>query len=214
MARKAKPSLNVSQVGKALITNQYVLYAVVVLALLNLVGYMMVGDYGAMVFFILAGVLSTYFTKNMVITLLSAILLTNVIYRWMRASGMVRQLEGFDNNKKSKKSKKEAMTAKDEPKPATEEEEEEDDDEVEDASRIDHQKTISSAYKHIEKMLGDNGMESITKDAQNLADQQKKLLETMESMQPMMNSMMGVVNTMGGIDQLFGMASKFSGSKV
>lgn len=226
MPSMGMPSMNkLAQYGKMVSTNQYVLYAVAILALVNLVGYLMIGDYGSMVFFILAGVLSTYFTKNMVYTLLIAILMTNVVYRWMRSSGMLRRLEGFDNKDKKKNGNKKAgkqdskvkegMENEDEdaPKPVSEVPEDDEDDEVEDASRIDHQKTISSAYKQIEKMLGDKGIEGITSEAKTLAKEQKELLKTMESMQPMMESMMGVLDKMGGFDQLVGMASKFTGSK-
>ena len=65
---------------KNLITNKYVLYIVVLVALTNVVGYLTIGDYNSLIFFFVIAILSSYFSKNMTINLLVAILGTNVIY--------------------------------------------------------------------------------------------------------------------------------------
>lgn len=206
-----------TKMGNALLVNKYVLYAVAVLSVVNLMGYMMVGDYGSIVFFILSGILATYFTKNMALTLLVAILLTNIVYRALRSNGMLRRIEGFDtkdDSKKSKKSKKESMKSMESkeskaPRPATEEEE----DEVS-TERIDNQKTMQDAYKNLDKMLGKDGIKGLSKEASALVKEQKELMETMESMKPLMDTVFSTVDKFGGMESLMGMASKLGGSPV
>lgn len=200
-----------TKMGNALLVNKYVLYAIAVLSVVNLMGYMMVGDYGSIVFFILSGILATYFTKNMALTLLVAILLTNIVYRALRSNGMLRRIEGFDTKDESKKSKKESMESKESkaPRPATEEEE----DEVS-TERIDNQKTMQDAYKHLDKMLGKEGIEGLSKEAKTLMKEQKELMKTMEGLQPMMDTVFKTVDKFGGMESLMGMASKLGGSPV
>ena len=60
--------------------NKYVLYAVVFIALTNVVGYISVGDYDSLIFFCVIGLLSSYFSKNMIINLLVSILATNIAF--------------------------------------------------------------------------------------------------------------------------------------
>lgn len=223
MVRKSKSNYTMgglkplTKMGNALLVNKYVLYAVAVLSVVNLMGYMMVGDYGSIVFFILSGILATYFTKNMALTLLVAILLTNIVYRALRSNGMLRRIEGFDtkdDSKKSKKSKKESMKSMESkeskaPRPATEEEE----DEVS-TERIDNQKTMQDAYKNLDKMLGKDGIKGLSKEASALVKEQKDLMETMESMKPLMDTVFSTVDKFGGMESLMGMASKLGGSPV
>jgi len=59
--------------------NQYVLYFVFFLALTNLFGYMILGNIHAIVFFIIAGFVCTFFTKNMIIIMSIPIVLTSVL---------------------------------------------------------------------------------------------------------------------------------------
>lgn len=225
MVRKSKSNYTMgglkplTKMGNALLVNKYVLYAVAVLSVVNLMGYMMVGDYGSIVFFILSGILATYFTKNMALTLLVAILLTNIVYRALRSNGMLRRIEGFDGKNDSKDNSKDNSKDKDHknkesmeskaPRPATEEEE----DEVS-TGRIDNQKTMQDTYKHLDKMLGKDGIKGLSKEANTLMKEQKELMETMESMKPLMDTVFSTVDKFGGMESLMGMASKLGGSPV
>lgn len=211
MVRKSKSLYDnigvkpLTKLGKSILVNRYVLYGVALLSVMNIVKHMTTGDYGSIVFFILSALLATYFTKNMILTLLFAILLTNVVYRTMRSNGVLRRLEGFDTKEKETPKKK-----TNEPRPATEKEEGEDD-EVE-AARVDNQKTVQEAYKHLDKLIGKDGIDGLSKEAKSLAQEQMKLMETMEGMKPVMETMMSTVDKFGGMESLLGMASKLGGS--
>ena len=55
-----------------LLNDKNVLYVVFVLAILNLLGYLLTNNLEAIVFFLMVGFLSTYFSKNMIIVLIIA----------------------------------------------------------------------------------------------------------------------------------------------
>jgi len=63
----------------ALSTDKNVLYIMLVIAVVNVLGYLMLGNFEAVVFFAIVAYLSTFFTKNMVIVFLIAILATNFL---------------------------------------------------------------------------------------------------------------------------------------
>ena len=89
-----------------LVNNKITLYIVLFLAISNVIGYLALNQYNALTLFVVVGVLSTYFTKNMVYTLLIALVVTNL----MVSNSIV---EGMTHGKKkaSKKAKKDMKKA-------------------------------------------------------------------------------------------------------
>ena len=53
---------------KSLLKDKNVLYVVLFLAVTNLFGYLMAGNFDAIMLFLVAGFASTYFSKNMIIS--------------------------------------------------------------------------------------------------------------------------------------------------
>ena len=62
-------SLKIPKMDK-LLNDKNVLYTVFVIAILNLLGYLMVKNVEAVMFFLIIGFLTTYFSKNMIIILI------------------------------------------------------------------------------------------------------------------------------------------------
>jgi hypothetical protein len=60
-------------------TDKNVLYIMLIIAVVNVLGYLMMGNFEAVVFFAIVAYLSTFFTKNMVYVFLIAILATNFL---------------------------------------------------------------------------------------------------------------------------------------
>jgi uncharacterized membrane protein (DUF106 family) len=87
-----------------LLQNKYVLYLVLFIAISNILGYLAIEDFNSLMVFIAICALASYFSKNMIIILGSAILGTNILY----ANSRMR--EGFD----TKEIKKKAEEAKSE----------------------------------------------------------------------------------------------------
>jgi hypothetical protein len=108
-----------------LFQNRFVLYLVLFLALTNMLGYLAVNNWKAITYFIMISLIVNYFTKNMIIILGSAILLTNllVVRRNMFGLSLGFRREGMENKEdtdeededhgeKGKKSIKEGLTKK------------------------------------------------------------------------------------------------------
>ena len=62
-----------------ILKNKYVLYVLLVLALVNVLGYLAIQDYNSLALFVVMGLLSTYFSKNMSVNLLVAIVVTSMV---------------------------------------------------------------------------------------------------------------------------------------
>ena len=68
-----------STVSKFL-TNKWVLNIVSILALLNVIGYIVTGNFNSVIIFIIIGILVRYFSKNMTIILGVPLLLVNLLF--------------------------------------------------------------------------------------------------------------------------------------
>ena len=77
-----------------MLQDKNVLYIVSFLAVINFFGYIVLRDSYALLIFLSIGFISTYFSKNMTIVLLSTLLLTNFITVLSR--NFVVNKEGFD----------------------------------------------------------------------------------------------------------------------
>ena len=62
-----------------ILKNKTVLYIVFFFAVTNLFGYILVGNLEAMVGVVFIGYVTTFFTQNMIIVMLSAMLVTNLL---------------------------------------------------------------------------------------------------------------------------------------
>lgn len=95
-----------------LLTNKYFLYFILFLAVSNILGYIVTNKINAVVFFILICLVMTYFSKNMVIVLIVAIVATNLL--------MVndRMREGLENATTSTDGEMETGTETEEEKAA------------------------------------------------------------------------------------------------
>ncbi len=75
-----------------LFANKYFLYVVVVVTALNLLGYLVVNNYNAPIFFALVFIIASNFSKNMAVILLVSLLATNLL----TARNIIK--EGMQNN--------------------------------------------------------------------------------------------------------------------
>lgn len=98
--------------ASSLATDKNVLYIMLVLAVVNVVGYLTMGNFEAVIFFAIVAYLSTFFTKNMVIVFLISILATNFL--------MMSKVNYFSrmNAKEGMQNKDEGDAAKDATKDA------------------------------------------------------------------------------------------------
>jgi hypothetical protein len=227
-----------------ILTNKWVLNIVSVLAFLNVIGYVVIGDVESVALFIIVAVLLGNFSRNMIIVLGVPLILVNMVVFKNRSYG----IEGLDNmmsdadkkkaedDKKKEEDKKKADKKKDDDKKkdadatntiGTIKEKKAEEFEVGRAkngsSKIDYAATVEGAYDDLNKILGSEGMKSLTGDTQRLMQQQLDLAESMKAMTPILEQMgpmlkqaEGMLGNLGGTDGLSGLASmvgKLTGGK-
>ena len=86
------------------LTNKYVLYLVVFLSITNMIGYLVMGNLNSLIYFLIVGLITSIFTQNMCIILLSALLLSNILI-----AGQNSYTEGFTDTKTSSQDTKTTM---------------------------------------------------------------------------------------------------------
>jgi hypothetical protein len=186
--------------------NKYILYILLVIGIINAIGYIAIQDYNSLALFVVMGVLSSYFSKNMSVNLLVAILVTSCV----AVNNKVQ--EGFEekeenDEKEEKEEKKKCESDEECPEgkcdeglcvdkksgfknnvpPSSPALVNEDSDESE-GDRIDYAATMEQAYNNLQNMLGEDGMKSITQETKKLVSQQKDLMGTLNQMAPILTS--------------------------
>ena len=114
--------------ASSLATDKNVLYIMLVIAVVNVVGYLMMGNFEAVLFFAIVAYLSTFFTKNMVIVFLVSILATNFLMvskvnyfsRMNPREGMQNKEESADATSENKAEPTKAATSETKAEPTAE----------------------------------------------------------------------------------------------
>ena len=211
-----------------LLNDKNVLYVVFALAILNLMGYLLVQNTEAIVFFLIVGFLSTYFSKNMIIVLIIAMVSTSIftstrgryVKEGMRTS---REAPKEDADKKEEKSTDSAKKSdKDKKKmPADYEMDKTEDDEEDEPeamsnksntkkNRLDYAGNLAEAYNNLQKTIGKGGIKALTGQTETLLNQQKNLMDNIKGMEPFIKTAESFMSKLdlGGIN---GMLSKLGG---
>jgi hypothetical protein len=156
--------------AKNILYNRFVLYFIFLLVLVNLYSFGMVGNYKMVALFILVGVLTSFFSRNMIVILLVALVFTNVFsytaVRYGRREGLANEEEDTMEdtaNKKKSNNEKEGLTA--------EEEEEE---------QKKKEETMKNQYKELEELQGKilENMENIEGPLSKAENIVKKMKQT------------------------------------
>lgn len=226
-----------------LLNDKNVLYIIFVVAILNLLGYLITNNLEAVVFFLIVGFLSTYFSKNMIVVLIISIVLTSIFATTRSPKVIYANQEGMDtiegkkNIDKSmdKDAKKVDKDAKQEKvgqdatsaginagtKAATEgmdgiEGEPQNQSKTKGkGNRIDYANTLEKAYENLQSTIGEGGIEGLTSQTTGLLTQQKELMNNIKSMEPFLKTAEGFLNNLdlSGLENIGNMMSKFSGKK-
>ncbi len=211
-----------------LLNDKNVLYVVFALAILNLMGYLLVQNTEAIVFFLIVGFLSTYFSKNMIIVLIIAMVSTSIftstrgryVKEGMRTN---REAPKEETDKKEDKSTDSAKKSdKDKKKMPTESEMDKAEDDEEDEpeamsnksntkkNRLDYAGNLAEAYNNLQKTIGKGGIKALTGQTETLLNQQKNLMDNIKGMEPFIKTAESFMSKLdlGGIN---GMLSKLGG---
>ena len=175
----------------SLLRDKNMLYIVFASSLLLLVHYLIISNYNAILFFCTTGLLATYFSKNMIIVLLSAILSTFIFSLLVS-----KRVEGFDEKEVKKNDNKKENNDND----VDESDHKESDKDSSSAPKIDYAQTLEEAYDNLDKMIGSDGVNNMTTDTTRLAKKQKELMSNIEKMGPLFDkatSMLSSINLDG-----------------
>ena len=63
-----------------ILTNKSFLYGVLFFSICNIIGYISLNDFDSIILFISIGVLTTFFSKNMSVVLLTSMFVTNILF--------------------------------------------------------------------------------------------------------------------------------------
>jgi hypothetical protein len=88
-----------------ILQNQFVLYFVFLLALVEIVYFLNIWDLRSVVFFLIVGFLASFFSKNMIVILTITLALTNIMKYGVRPA-----VEGMENAEKESEEEKEEET--------------------------------------------------------------------------------------------------------
>jgi len=195
--------MNLQKSFSKFLVNPLALKVVSAIAIINFLGYLILGNTTAVIYFILIGLVVSYFSKNMVLILGVPLLLVNLLAVGKKtAEGFNRMREGTETKKKEAKT--DGKTKEKEKK--TDESFEVGRKKGKGGYNIDYASTVEDAYDELNKIIGGDGVKRLTADTQGLMKQQLQLTEAMSDMQPMIDQMgplMDRVQTMmGGLNML------------
>ena len=208
-----------------LLNDKNVLYIVFVVAILNLLGYLITNNLEAVVFFLIVGFLSTYFSKNMIIVLIISIITTSIFATtrtpkviYTTKEGMETMTEGKKNigksmDKDAEKVDKDAQKAKvgqdvtsagvnagaeaaKEGMDGIQGEPQNQSKTKGKGNRIDYANTLEKAYENLQSKIGEGGVEGLTQQTASLVHQQKELMDNINKMTPFIQTAEGFLNNL------------------
>lgn len=214
--------MNLNSAMSKFLTNKWVLNVVAFLALFNVIGYAVMGNLNASVYFIVFAILVRYFSKNMTIVLGVPLIIVNLLA--MRGN----ILEGMENESKNNGDKPVTKPVEQEEKknndtsrttsvinnsaastvstsPDNAAQDTGDKQGFEPGRRknkghdIDYATTIEDAYDELNNILGSDGIQRLTSDTQGLMKQQMQLAEAMKGMAPVIQSIEPMVKNLQGM---------------
>lgn len=194
-----------------LLYNKYFYYFVVILATLNMIGYLTMKQYKSACFFILLAIICYQFTRNKVIILLISLITTNL---FMSAKYLREGFKEGLTNKANADTNGEEVDSDD----GNDSESDSEDDEydgmkekltnidpelntvlsslqskvksskdpsAQSGSRVDNFKNVEKAYDNLSEHLGPEGLAGVNRLTQNLMQNQDGLKNAMEGMKPL-----------------------------
>lgn len=184
--------MNLQKSFSKFLVNPLALKVVSAIAVINFLGYLILGNTNAVIYFLLIGLIVSYFSKNMILIMGVPVLLVNLF-----AAGK-KTAEGFKGGKEGAETMKKETDVKEE-KPKVAEKFEVGRKKGKGSYDIDYASTVEDAYDELNKIIGSDGIQRLTKDTQGLMNQQLELTKAMKDMGPMVDKiepMMGQLQSM------------------
>jgi hypothetical protein len=184
-----------------LINNKYVLYLSLFVSLVYVYLLIAKQHFNSVVFFVILGVLSSYFSKNMVIVLLVPLVLThvlssaNVIKEGMKGGKKNKKQEGVEN--KEEEEEKEGAQPKDKSKVTAE-------------YMMNNAKNTDAAMSNLNEAMSEKEAASALNAIEKMSQHQETMMNNLEKMQPMVEKAQSMMKSMGGLDKMDNMIGGLS----
>lgn len=191
-----------------ILTNKYVLYTVLFLAITNVLGYLAIKDFESIILMVAVGALTHHFNKNMTVVLSAAILATAIFKTTKRPAWTWYEREGFENKEglEQKKEERKDLTQEKEnmgvrtlqkldknlrnaadKRNDYEAADESEEDLVESGKdKKDYADSMEDQINNLSNMLGSDKMKNLGKDTDNLVKKQSDLVDQMQNLGPML----------------------------
>lgn len=171
MLSNLKKSFTKLQANNKLLTNQYILYIMVVIAVFDIFNSAVNQDATSVILLFLIGFLTSFFSKNMIVVIFIAVVLSNAIKMLKRSNNM----EGMKNKKKTKKTTKEDS-----------EENDDDDEEELEEDETEALRNKGETMNEYTKRDTEKAVKELEKDYPEFLKIQKEILENVEKMNPLL----------------------------
>jgi ABC-type Zn2+ transport system substrate-binding protein/surface adhesin len=159
---------NMNNLSKQLLYNKYVLIFIFILAIGNIIQFVSQGDYFSTAILILVGLLTSFFSKNMVVIMIVGMVVANILKFGTKITSPWK--EGFDNHdekdekedseKEKEKEKEKDSSKKEKTTDVNDEDENEDEDEEEEfTTEKGSKKTMSKKEK--QKLIESDALDDL-----------------------------------------------------
>lgn len=169
MLSNLKKSFTKLQANNKLLTNQYILYIMVIISVFDIFNSAVNQDATSVILLFLIGFLTSFFSKNMIVVIFVAVVLSNALKMLQR-----NKVEGMKNKKKTNKNKKNDSDENEE------DEEDIDDDETESL------RNKGETMNEYTKRDTETAVKELEKDYPEFLKIQKEILENVEKMNPLL----------------------------
>lgn len=175
-------------------------------SVLNILGFIFMHNFDAVIAFVLFGLMSAYFSQDLKVILGVPLVLVNFIYI-LRNRGIFEGMENATKNKNSpnqnaEKDNAEKKNAKVSGHGSTIPEPKEEPfsgaSGKKNGFRIDYATSLTNQYKDLNNILGSANIQQLTKDSKDLLNQQEQLTKAMEGMAPLVEKLVPMMESMGG----------------
>ena len=173
----------------ASLDNKYILYVVFLASFASLIGYLLKKDYASVVAFILAALALRTITRNMIIVLgipFVAVALMKVRVKEGMTNEDDKEDDKEDENEEDKEQRKETKKAEKANPVARSSPAAVDDDAADSVNRVDFAATMKQAYDDLQGVLDKDGIKALSKETQQLVEQQKALMTSLNTMAPIL----------------------------
>ena len=203
-----------------ILSSKIVLNIIFLVSLFNILGYVIMGHIEAVMYFIVLGILTRYFSKNMIIVLGVPLILVN-LYVLKDASFLKKSKENFANStdgsgnnvNNSTNQNNTIKNINNQGNPSSQglpitpldgtvqsnESFEVGRSKKKNGYDIDYASTVEDAYDELNKIIGGEGIKKLTEDTQGLMKQQLQLAEAMKGMGPLIKGMAPLMEQAQGL---------------